>query len=206
MQEAVGVRATRLRRTWLDIHHAAAQTCLKYGPDAVNTAKIAAAAGVSTRTFFNYFETKEDAILGLAPLELHPSDLDSFVKDTVNPPLLRVCLLAVSVVATALGNVSDQRYRLHLVKKFPELNTRMTDTVLKARDLVLDELVLDPEEPWQGAQGMPTDIDEAQVLVMVAFSVLAFSWRRDPQTLAGNPVAALNDAIEMVVSVVSKSL
>ncbi|NLC97608.1 MAG: helix-turn-helix transcriptional regulator [Actinomycetales bacterium] len=206
MQEEPGLRAARLKQTWLDIHYAAAEDCLKSGPENVNTAKIAESVGVSSRTFFNYFATKEDAILGIGRPELRPKHLEAFLKATRQPPLLRVCLLTVSVVATALGKSSDQRYRLDLVKKYPELNTRMTDTVLKARDLVLDELVLDAEELWLGAQGMPTDRDEAQVLVMVAFSVLAFSWRRDPQLLAENPEKALKDSIQIVVSTVDKSL
>ncbi|MDM7832677.1 TetR/AcrR family transcriptional regulator [Cellulomonas edaphi] len=38
-----------------------------HGLDAVTVEAICAEAGVSTRTFFNYFETKDDAVLGHVP-------------------------------------------------------------------------------------------------------------------------------------------
>jgi AcrR family transcriptional regulator len=39
----------------------------EHGLDAVTVDAICAEAGVSTRTFFNYFETKDDAVLGHVP-------------------------------------------------------------------------------------------------------------------------------------------
>lgn len=42
----------------------------EHGFDGVSVDQIAAAADISTRTFFNYFRTKEDAVVGWAPDEL----------------------------------------------------------------------------------------------------------------------------------------
>ncbi|RHA41664.1 TetR/AcrR family transcriptional regulator [Cellulomonas rhizosphaerae] len=42
----------------------------EHGLDAVTVEAICAEAGVSTRTFFNYFETKDDAVLGHVPWPL----------------------------------------------------------------------------------------------------------------------------------------
>lgn len=46
---------------------AARELVLERGLDAVTVEDIARAAGVSTRTFFNYFATKDDAIIGIEP-------------------------------------------------------------------------------------------------------------------------------------------
>ncbi len=206
MQKALDLRATRLRQTWRDIHEIAAKQCLEEGPEAVNTTKIAEAAGVSPRTFFNYFATKEDAILGLGRPELLPDHIESFINDTEHPPLLRVCLLTVAVVATALGPEVDHERRHVLVEKYPELRNRMTNTVLLSRDQVLRELVLDADELWLGVSGMPSDVEEAHALVILAFSVVAYSWRLDPTHLAVSAVEALSHSIDTVVSVLGKSL
>lgn len=206
MQEARGLRARRLKQTWQDIHHIAAQDCLQHGPEGVNTARIAEAAGVSPRTFFNYFATKEDAILGIGRPELRPRHLEAFVNGTQHRPLLRVGLLTLSVVATSLGETKDPSLRLQLVEKYPELNSRVTDTVLRSRDLVMNELVLDVDELWLGAKGLPMELGEAQTLVMIAFNVVALSWRQDPIRLATDPEKALTKAIRTMVSTLKKSL
>jgi AcrR family transcriptional regulator len=39
------------------------------GPDGVTIEAIADAAGVSPRTFFNYFSSNEDAFVGIAPAQ-----------------------------------------------------------------------------------------------------------------------------------------
>ena len=57
---------------------------------------IADAAGVSPRTFFNYFSSKEDAIVGIAPSPALLADLLSRPDD--EPPLgaLRAVVLAAA--------------------------------------------------------------------------------------------------------------
>lgn len=206
MQKSSDLRSTRLRQTWQDIHEIAAEDCLKHGPEGVNAADIANRAGVSPRTFFNYFATKEDAILGLGRPELRPEHIETFINDTAHQPLLRVCLLTVAVVGTALGPDVDHQRRFRLVEKYPELLMRMTNTILQSRDHILRELVLEAEELWLGIDGMPEKDDEAQALVMLAFTVVAFAWRRGPTRLAQDAEQALSDTIDVMVSMLGKSL
>lgn len=206
MQKSTDLRTARLRQTWQDIHEIAAEDCLQHGPDGVNTADIATRAGVSPRTFFNYFATKEDAILGLGRPELRPEHIEAFVNDTEHAPLLRVSLLTVAVVGTALGPQVDHQRRLLLVEKFPDLLTRMSNTVLQSRDHVLRELVMEADSLWLGVSDMPTEMVEASALVMLAFTVVAFTWRQGPARLANNAEQALTDTIDTMVSMLGKSL
>jgi len=48
------------------------------GLDAVTIDAICAEVGVSPRTFFNYFETKDDAVLGIGPWSLDETVADTF--------------------------------------------------------------------------------------------------------------------------------
>ena len=65
-----GLRERKKRETRMALHHAALELVDKHGFDAVTTDQIAARAGVSARTFFNYFPTKESAVLGTNPADL----------------------------------------------------------------------------------------------------------------------------------------
>ncbi|WP_052465948.1 TetR family transcriptional regulator [Mobilicoccus massiliensis] len=62
-----GLRARKKKLTRRAIHQAALTLVSSRGLDHVTTDEIAAAADVSARTFFNYFPTKEAAVLGLPP-------------------------------------------------------------------------------------------------------------------------------------------
>jgi AcrR family transcriptional regulator len=66
MQESVisdlGLRATKKRRTRQAIRAAAISLFTDQGVAATTVEQIAAAADISPRTFFNYFDTKEQAV------------------------------------------------------------------------------------------------------------------------------------------------
>jgi len=89
-----GLRERKKAKRRLVLHEAAVELFEKHGYDTTTVAQIAAAAGVSPRTFFSYFPTKEaalfapldDAITGLeAAFATLPAEGDvlSFLRDRV---------------------------------------------------------------------------------------------------------------------------
>ncbi len=62
-----GLRERKKAETRQAISAAALELALTHGPGGVTVDDIAAAADVSPRTVFNYFATKEEAILGVDP-------------------------------------------------------------------------------------------------------------------------------------------
>jgi len=75
------LRSARRRQTRDVIAAAAVELALERGASAVTVDEIAAAAGVSRRTFFNYFPCKEDALLRDLP-EPDDDEVARFVTDT----------------------------------------------------------------------------------------------------------------------------
>src|SRR5699024_10432039 len=73
------LRARRRQQTRDEIHQSAVELVLERGFAAVTVEDIAQASGVSPRTFFNYFPTKQEAIFPGPPL-LDPEAVESFVS------------------------------------------------------------------------------------------------------------------------------
>lgn len=63
--EELGLREQKKRQTRLAMHRAALELVAEHGLSAVTAQMIAQRAGVSPRTFFNHWSTKESAILGV---------------------------------------------------------------------------------------------------------------------------------------------
>ena len=63
----LSLRERRRQETALQIQRATLELAVKSGLDNVTTDEIAAASGVSTRTFFNYYANKEAAAIGHPP-------------------------------------------------------------------------------------------------------------------------------------------
>lgn len=61
------LRERRRRQTADEIQHAALRLALSVGYDSMTTEGIAAEAGISARTFFNYYSNKQAALLGSPP-------------------------------------------------------------------------------------------------------------------------------------------
>ncbi|MEX1164368.1 MAG: TetR family transcriptional regulator [Nitriliruptor sp.] len=64
MDHDLGLRERKKRETKAALSRAAFELCAERGIDAVTVPDIAASANVSPRTFFNYFSSKEEAIVG----------------------------------------------------------------------------------------------------------------------------------------------
>lgn len=63
----INLRDRRRLQTAREIQLAALRLSLRHGYACVTTDSIAAEAGISTRTFFNYYPNKQAAVLGMPP-------------------------------------------------------------------------------------------------------------------------------------------
>ena len=96
MGNCMGLRERRRRQTSADIRDAAVRLALARGFDKVTIDEICAEAGISTRTFFNYFPNKESAI-AYGPSDLPAELAEDFVA--AGPAAYRVMLAELITLA-----------------------------------------------------------------------------------------------------------
>ena len=112
------LRERKKAETWAALHEAAASLALEHGVDQTTVEAIAASAGVSPRTFFNYFEVKEDAIVGLREPVLEAAQL-SRISVTADDLVGEVSRLLTTVAWTAIGGTDSARRRM-LIARDPQ--------------------------------------------------------------------------------------
>ncbi|MDQ0374279.1 TetR/AcrR family transcriptional regulator [Cellulomonas humilata] len=77
-EPALGLRERKKRARREALIDATHRLVAEHGLDAVTVEAICEEAGVSARTFFNYFETKDDAVLGHTPWPLDSDAAETF--------------------------------------------------------------------------------------------------------------------------------
>jgi AcrR family transcriptional regulator len=78
VEPALGLRERKKRARREALIDATHRLVAEHGLDAVTVEAICDEAGVSARTFFNYFETKDDAVLGHTPWPLDSAATEAF--------------------------------------------------------------------------------------------------------------------------------
>lgn len=164
------LRERKREQTWNAIHEAAAGLALSHDQIAdVSVDAIAEQANVSQRTFFNYFGSKEDAILGQRPPIIEEELAADFVLEEGDDLVEKVAFLLISVFRDATAG-SGPEQRRNLMRKHPILVRRGMAHVEDVRHLVQD-LVVDRlgEQPrWLDSD----DLDDAAQLIVLAASAI----------------------------------
>jgi AcrR family transcriptional regulator len=110
--EACGLRERKKRETRRALNLAALDLVEGKGFAAVTTEEIAARAGVSARTFFNYFPSKEAAVIGTTgeELESYAAQLEE-VRDAESPMDALRRILAGMLAPTSIDRELRARRR-----------------------------------------------------------------------------------------------
>lgn len=119
---STSLRTRKKLETYRALAAAARELTLERGFDAVTCEEIAERAGVSPRTFFNYFASKEEAVVGI-----EPAFLESLVEEVEDHPASEdpfTVLLAILAPGEDSDLIRVWGQRVALVKRHPELLPR----------------------------------------------------------------------------------
>lgn len=152
MTEELGLRARKKRQTASRIWRVAVDLCSERGFDHVSVAEIAEAAEVSKMTVFNYFGTKEGAIV--SPMEEHVGDPARAVRERQPGESAVAAMRAQFLRQTAahdpsIGLSGDPRALKvrQLISETPTLAHRMVIFHMRSVQLLADALAEETDDP-----------------------------------------------------------
>lgn len=166
-----GLRERKKAETRLALRDAALRLADELGVDKVSVEAIARAAGVSPRTFFNYYTSKEDAIIGISPAEPSPM-IDHLRGRPAGEPPLDALRAAVQASLEHLQEDPDRWViRRRLVEHHPALAARYAARLSEVEhDMVVEVaklLGLDPDTDTYPATAVGSALAAARVAMTV---------------------------------------
>ena len=167
----LGKRAAQRAETRERLQRSALELFRRDGFDATSVAEIAAGAGVTERTFFRHFPTKEAVLF-----QDYESRLEWFSAALAVRPLDEPILASVAV---AVGSFPDDREILHQVAALrhgvlsPEAIENHLRLVQGAFALELEGAIRQKMEHTRAAEGADTTDDRIELVSVVVGNVIA---------------------------------
>jgi AcrR family transcriptional regulator len=169
MGSRTGLRERRRVATRREISRVALDLVLERGLADVTVEDIAQAAGVSPRTFFNYFPSKKSAVIP-GPEPPSPAAVDRFVVDRSGSVLDGLIALLVESV----GSWSDVRQQVDRVQRavraYPELVPVLQQGIATFESVLVDAVAR--------RLGVAPDDERPQVAAAVAGTLLRICMTR----------------------------
>lgn len=188
-ETSLGLRERKKIKTRQAIRHAAYRLFAEQGYDATTVERIAAAAEVSTSTFFRYFAAKEDVVL---TDEYGPLMEQALLARPAGEPVARSLRAAAECLVRELPDDPAARgellQRLVLVLRVPAIRARMGENLLALADLLAGALHRGTERPCA---------EELRTRVLVG-AVLGACQQAMLQWAAGGGTEALPELMEQV--------
>jgi len=118
----LGLRERKRAQTRHRLEEAAVGLALRDGLDKVTIDAISERADVSPRTFFNYFDSKEDAILGVRPPDVTDEVLSAHLVRYDGADLIESLVgLLVTVMGPMIADSAFRETRMQVVRQNPHL-------------------------------------------------------------------------------------
>lgn len=187
-----GLRERKKRATRRAIHEAALALAGEHGMDGLTVEAIADRAGVAPRTFFNYFPTRDDALVGTNPDA--PAEIARAVMARPDDEPVREVVRVVML--ERLRRLSEDRAmwaaRREVATSDPRIGERMLGAGVRIDRAVADAVV---ERARRAAGGSLTEQAELEVAVaaFVALGVVRAALREYVASGMQTPLPRLLD-------------
>ncbi|MEU2349189.1 TetR family transcriptional regulator [Modestobacter sp. NPDC049651] len=160
-----GLRERKKQATRLALHEAALQLVAERGLEHVSVDDVAARAGVSPRTFFNYFPTKDDAVVGLDPRQAGELAEAVRARPASEPPVTAVRAAMLDQAREVAREPQLWPLRLQVVDAHPALTARLS-AVFEASERALAAVVAERSGTRTDTDAYPALLAAVQAAVM----------------------------------------
>lgn len=195
------LRERNRTRTLAEIHQAALELSAEGRFSDTTVDAIAERAGVSRRTFFNYYASKEDAVLGITPPQISEAAHARYMDRSTGDEFARTVRLFMDVLRDATGPPELMAERRALVDHHPELKRRIGMHVTTAESLVVSTVA-----EHSGRGPTPRSEETTHAFVLLAGSVIKFAFRTDTHLAAVSDDAAVQRALDHAIGVFRTAL
>lgn len=161
--EECGLRERKKRQTREDLHRAALDLVEQKGLSAVTTDEIAARAGVSARTFFNYFPSKDGAVLGQSAEDLDRLKRLLTERPEDEPPLETLRTVILAAMAPSSFDLELRAQRMRVLLHEPALAPAVVGSNIRMQNVLLEAF----------AERRPAEGLDLRIRVMVAAALAA---------------------------------
>ena len=202
MASEIGLRERRRRQTSADIRGAAVRLVRERGFDKVTIDAICAEAGISVRTFFNYFPNKESAI-AYGPSDIPPELVEEFVAAGPGPysvVLNELIMLAAHSLRDMPPDRDQAETMLELAKTTPAMLAAFLADLERFQNHLIDIVAR--------RQGMKLDEEIPAVISALALTAIRSGIERwtsgTPEDADDTPMPYVERAAALVNSIFTK--
>jgi AcrR family transcriptional regulator len=191
-----GLRGRKKRLMRQQLTDTATRMFVDRGFDAVRVSEVAEACGVSEKTVFNYFPTKESLVLDR--LEGTMASLRTGLADPAVPPVeaaLRILDHELSAMTTWLSGQDEPAQAAQAIRRFGDL-IRATPSLRAYQSDMMDQFVSVASEILAARTGMNADDPEPQI----AARALLGLWHVQAESLRKHLSGAPEQVHEMVTA------
>jgi AcrR family transcriptional regulator len=196
-----GLRARKKRLMRQQLSDTATRMFLDRGFEAVRVSEVAEACGVSEKTVFNYFPTKESLVLDR--LDATMASLRTGLADPAVPPVqaaLRILDRELNGMTRWLAGQDDPVQAARAIRRFGDL-IRATPSLRAYQSDMMDQFVSVAAEILAARAGMHADAPEPQI----AARALLGLWRVQAESLRKHLDGPLARIQEMVTTDVRRA-
>jgi len=172
----VGLRERKRLATRQAIRTAMLRLALDRGFARVTVEEVCREAGVSPRTFFNYFASKEEAVTGRdTAIEPPEEAVEAFVRGTGTVLADLVAFLAANTAG--VDDLEVHRLRRRLLEREPDLLSLQLAGAHRLEEQVTELVARRLREQGGGTDDARLH-DRARLITLVAVAVLKQAWSR----------------------------
>ena len=187
----LGLRVRKRLETRARLEEAAVTLVLRDGLEQTTVDAISDLADVSPRTFFNYFDSKDSAILGLREIEITAAVLADTIDRAARDGLVdAVVHLILDVMGAPLTRSTIREDRMEIVRRHPHLLAgqlaQFTQLAAQLTEAVQVLLARDPRYAGHSAADRAASADVVLSLCGGAVRAAVKEWAADADTVTAH--------------------